>query len=258
MKRWLILIYGVASYLMFFGVFLYAVLFIGNLVIPKTLDSQPVVGFWLALAINLGLLSVFAIQHSGMARPAFKRWLTRYIPESAERSTYVLLSNIAMILLFIFWQPMGGAVWEVKNGVGQAIIYSFYFAGWAIVFVSTCAISHFDLFGLRQVWLQFQGKEYEPYPFKIPFLYRMVRHPLYVGWLTVIWATPTMSIAHLVFALITTTYILVAIQLEERDLIGVFGSKYRDYRKNVPMLIPIPRASNKSLQSAAGDGNVSG
>lgn len=238
MKRWIILIYGVASYLMFFGVFLYSVLFIGNFWIPNTLDSEPRVDLFTAVLINLGLLTFFAVQHSGMARPAFKKWLTRYIPEPAERSTYVLMSNIAMILYFVFWQPMGGTVWAFENSFLVGAVYGLYFLGWGLLFVSTFAICHFDLFGLRQIWLFFNGKKYVPYEFKIPNLYTIVRHPIYVGWLMIIWASPVMSFSHLLFAAGSTVYILSAIQLEERDLIAHFGHKYKDYRRRVPMLVP--------------------
>ena len=259
MKRWLILLYGLTAYGMFLGVFLYAVLFLGNFLLPRTLDSSPVSSIWFALGVNLALLTGFAFQHSGMARPAFKKWLTQWIPEPVERSTYVLMSNIAMILLFAFWQPMGGTIWHIDESVARSAIIGLYFTGWAIVFLSTCAICHFDLFGVRQVWTYFRGQTYQHRPFKIPLPYRVVRHPLYVGWLLVIWASPMMTLAHLIFALVTTTYILVAIQLEERDLVNFFGKKYETYRSKVPMLIPIPRfrkTMNEPMVDPATDGNV--
>ena len=238
MKRWLILVYGVLSYLMFFGVFLYSILFVGNIWIPNTLDSEPRVGLVTAIAVNLGLLAFFAVQHSGMARPGFKKWLTKFVPEAAERSTYVLMSNIAMILVFVFWQPMGGVAWSFEHPFVVGCVYGVYFLGWGLLFVSTCAICHFDLFGLRQIWLNFRGQQYVPYEFKIPTLYNVVRHPIYVGWLMIFWAAPVMTFSHLLFAVGTTAYILIAIQLEERDLVKHFGQKYVDYRDNVPMLIP--------------------
>lgn len=238
MKRLTIFAYGVISYVIFLGVFLYAIGFIGNFGTPTTLDGPATGPLLPALAINLALLTAFALQHSGMARPAFKRWWTRYVPEPAERSTYVLFTNIAMIALFAFWQPLGGAVWTVTDPLAQGLIYAVYAIGWAVVLISTFLINHFDLFGLRQVWLHLRGKPYEPLRFKTPWFYRYVRHPLYVGWFLVFWATPTMTVAHLLFAVITTVYILVAIQLEERDLVDHHGQDYENYRKRVPMLIP--------------------
>ncbi len=247
MKRWMVLLYGCTSYLIFFGVFLYAVLFVGNFWIPNSLDSSPRVDLLAAIGINLGLLTMFAVQHSGMARPGFKNWLTRYIPEPVERSTYVLLSNIAMILIFAFWQPMGGTVWSVSGQFLAGAIYGLYFLGWLVLFVSTFAICHFDLFGLRQVWLYFRGRPYVPHEFRIPMIYTVVRHPIYVGWLMIFWAAPVMTFSHLLFAVGTTCYILVAIQLEERDLIQQFGQKYTQYKQQVPMLIPgITRSQSRT------------
>jgi len=235
---------------MFLGVFLYAILFIGNFYVSRTLDGEGSIGFGLALCINLALLITFAVQHSGMARPKFKSWLTRFIPKSAERSTYVLFSNVALILMFLFWQPMGGVVWAAESEVIRSAVFGFYFVGWIIVFLSTFAISHFDLFGLRQVWMQFRNRPYQHHEFQIPNAYKIVRHPLYVGWITVMWAAPTMTVAHLVFAVVTTTYILIAIQWEERDLIGVFGDKYKSYRQQVPMLVPVPRFGKSNIKQS--------
>jgi methanethiol S-methyltransferase len=172
-----------------------------------------------------------------MARPAFKRAWTRVIPESAERSTYTLLSSVALILLFWLWRPLGGIVWHVENEVGRVLLYAAFAFGWALVLVSTFLIHHFDLFGLRQVWLQFRGRPYRPLPFKTPGPYRIVRHPLYVGWFFAFWATPTMTVTHLLFALMTTAYILIAIRLEERDLLDALP-QYAQYRRDVPMLVP--------------------
>jgi protein-S-isoprenylcysteine O-methyltransferase Ste14 len=222
----------------FLGVFLYAIGFIGKLWVPKSIDSAPQVPFVEALVINLALLSLFAIQHSGMARPAFKRWLTRILPKPVERSTYVIATNLCLIALFAFWQPMGGVVWSLESEAARAAVYGVYFAGWGVVLLATFLINHFDLFGLRQVWLHLRGREYTRLVLTEPFLYRWVRHPLYVGWLMVFWAAPTMTIAHLFFAAVTTVYILVAIQLEERDLVAEHGRSYEDYRRRVPMLIP--------------------
>jgi methanethiol S-methyltransferase len=236
-KRIPVFAYGVICYAIFFATFLYAIGFVGDLVVPRTIDGTPGVPLWQALLVNLGLLSVFAVQHSVMARPAFKRWITRYIPKAAERSTYVLMSSIALIVLFAYWEPMGGTIWQVEDPVGRALLYGAYAFGWILVLLATFLINHFDLFGLRQVWLYLIGRPYTPLAFKTPALYRMVRHPLYVGWLFVFWAAPVMTVAHLVFAVTTTAYILIAIQLEERDLMDVHP-EYAAYRRRVPMLIP--------------------
>lgn len=238
MKRIAAFTYGLLCYVIFLGTFLYAIPFLGNFGPIKTIDGVPEVSFGQALGINLLLLSIFAVQHSLMARPTFKRWWTRIIPEPIERSTYVLLSSVALLLLFHLWEPMGGIIWEVSNPVGIAILYGLYAGGWLLVLVATFWIHHFDLFGMRQVWLYLRGQEYTPLGFMTPGLYKHVRHPLYVGWLTVFWATPTMTVAHFVFALATTAYILVAIQLEERNLEEFHGQPYADYRRRVPMLIP--------------------
>lgn len=245
MKRLLVLLYGVVCYAVFFATFLYAIGFVGNILVPKSIDSAPVAGFGTALAVNLALLAAFALQHSVMARPAFKRWSTRLIPEAAERSTYTLFSSLALIALFAFWQPMGGVVWEVTDPLAQGVLYGLFAFGWALVLVSTFLIDHFDLFGLRQVWLYFRGRPYTPLPFRTPGPYRLVRHPLYVGWLFAFWATPTMTAAHLVFAVMTTAYILVAIQLEERDLLDAHP-EYAGYRRRVPMLVPRLSAPRRS------------
>jgi methanethiol S-methyltransferase len=237
MKRLAIFLYGVICYAVFFATFLYAIGFIGNLWVPKSIDSAPNAPFIVALAINLGLLGLFAVQHSVMARPAFKRWWTRLIPESAERSTYTLFSSLALIALFALWQPMGGAVWTVESSSGQALLYGAYAFGWVLLLAATFQINHFDLFGLRQVWLQLMAQPYQPLAFKTPALYRYVRHPLYVGWLFIFWATPTMTVAHLLFAIATTAYILIGIQLEERDLTTAHP-EYVEYRRRVPMLVP--------------------
>lgn len=251
MKRFLILLYGVACYAVFFATFLYAIGFIGNLWVPKAMDSARSTSVGAAVLIDLGLLALFALQHSVMARPAFKRAWTRVIPESAERSTYTLLSSVALILLFWLWRPVGGVVWNVENETTRMALYALYAFGWALLLYTTFLLNHFDLFGLRQVWLQFRGRPYTHLPFKTPTLYRWVRHPLYVGWLTIFWATPTMTVTHLLFALMTTAYILIAIQLEERDLVAALP-EYADYRKRVPMLVPgTKRRESESVNVAA-------
>ena len=237
MKRHAILLYGVLCYAVFFLTFLYAIGFVGGFVVPKSIDSAPTLPLGQAILINLALLAVFALQHSVMARPAFKRAWTRVVPEPAERSTYVLLSSLALMLLFWQWQPMGLVIWQVEHPVGQALLHAGFAFGWMLVLVSTFLINHFDLFGLRQVWLQFRGRPYTFLPFKTPGPYRLVRHPLYAGWFFAFWCTPTMSAAHLVFALMTSAYILIAIRLEERDLVAAHP-EYADYRRRVPMLVP--------------------
>ena len=237
-KRISIFLYGVVSYAVFFATFLYALGFVGNFYVPRTLDSAPTGGFGSSLLLDLALLGLFAIQHSVMARPVFKQWLTRIVPESAERSTYVLASSLALIVLFAGWQPLGGEVWTVTDASARGVLWGAFAFGWLLVLVSTFLINHFDLFGLRQVWLQLIGKPYTHLPFGTPVLYRYVRHPLYVGWFFAFWSTPTMTLSHLVFAIMTTAYILVAIQLEERDLTNHFGQQYREYKERVPMLIP--------------------
>lgn len=237
MKRFAMLAYGVICYAVFFATFLYSIGFIGNLIVPKSIDSVPTVSLGTALFINTLLLAVFAVQHSVMARPWFKRAWTRIVPVAAERSTYVLMSSLALILLFALWEPMGGVIWNVQGEIACILLYAAYGFGWALLLWSTFAIDHFDLFGLRQTWRYARGVDYEAPMFKLPFLYRIVRHPLYVGWLFIFWATPTMTVAHLFFAVTTTLYILVAIQLEEHDLENAHP-EYQDYKRSVPMLIP--------------------
>ncbi len=237
MSRLATLAYGVIAYVGFFGVSLYAVGFIGGFLTPTQLDGAPTHSLGVALSIDVALLAAFALQHSGMARPAFKRWWTHFVPQAAERSTYVLVSNLAVLALFVAWQPIGGVIWATTGAVRIGII-GVYLLGWALLFYSSCLIDHFDLFGLRQVWRRFTNRAYVAPKFHTPGLYRIVRHPLYIGWLMIFWAAPTMTVAHLMFALTTTAYILGAIRLEERDLLDAFGRDYAEYRRRTPMLIP--------------------
>jgi protein-S-isoprenylcysteine O-methyltransferase Ste14 len=250
LKRISVFLYGVVSYVIFFVTFLYALGFVGNFVVPRTIDGAPLLPLPTALAIDIGLLALFALQHSVMARPFFKRWLTKFVPESAERSTYVLASSVALIALFAFWQPLGGVVWNVTDPTARGVLWALFAFGWLLVLVSTFLLNHFDLFGLRQIWLQLIGRPYTSLRFGTPGPYRLVRHPLYVGWLFAFWATPTMGATHLMFAIMTTVYILIAIQLEERDLVDSLGNDYINYRARVPMLIPSPRAWRKRVESA--------
>ena len=244
MKRFLVFAYGVASYVVSLGAFLYLAGFLGNLFVPRSIDAAPVGPLWEALVVNTLLLGVFALQHSVMARPGFKAWWTRFVPIPAERSTYVMFTNLALILLFWQWRPMGGVIWEVQDPTARGIFHGLYAAGWLIVLGTTFLLNHFDLFGLRQVWLYLCGKPYTTLGFKTPGPYKVVRHPLYVGWLIAFWATPTMTTAHLVFAIGMTLYILVAIRFEERDLVEHLGEAYAEYRRTVPMLIPLPGGVN--------------
>jgi protein-S-isoprenylcysteine O-methyltransferase Ste14 len=237
-KRILIFTFGLASYALFLATFLYAIGFIGNFGVPRTLDQAPSGPLATALLVDLGLLALFAIQHSVMARPAFKRWLTRVVPESAERSLYVLASSLALIAMFLAWRPLGGVIWEVADSGARMAIWGAFAFGWLLVLVATFLINHFDLFGLRQVWLQLVGRRYTPLKFGTPGPYKLVRHPLYLGWFFAFWATPTMTLSHLLFAVMTTAYILIAIRLEERDLVDALGDDYRRYRERVPMVIP--------------------
>jgi protein-S-isoprenylcysteine O-methyltransferase Ste14 len=239
MRRFFVLQYGLVAYAIGMASLVYLVAWLGNLFVPHSIDSAPTVPMHQALLVNAVLFGIFAVQHSVMARPKFKQWWTRYVPKPMERSTYVFLSGLALFLLMAFWQPIGIVVWEVQQPIARAIFYGLYALGWCILVGSTFVLNHFDLFGLRQVWLYFRGKPYTHLHFATPGPYRVVRHPLYVGWITLAWATPTMSLVHLVFALATTAYILVAIQFEERDLVAVHGDSYVEYRRCTPMLVPV-------------------
>lgn len=241
MCRILAFLYGTVSYLIFFITFLYAIGFVSNQVVPKSIDSGAVGSFGQALITNLLLLSIFAIQHSVMARPAFKRWWTQFVPPAIERSTYVLLSSLALILLYWQWQPMDTVIWSVENTVGFYALWTLFCIGWVIVLVSTFLISHFDLFGLRQVYLYMKGQEYTHIVFRAPFLYKFVRHPIMLGFIIAFWATPNMTSGHLVFSIVTTIYILIALQFEEHDLTSHYGTTYKEYQKQVSMIFPFPK-----------------
>jgi protein-S-isoprenylcysteine O-methyltransferase Ste14 len=239
MKRVGYFLYGCVCYLVFVGTLLYAIGFIGNLVVPQTLDGVPSRPTVLAAAIDVALLLLFALQHSIMARRWFKERWTRIVPQPIERSTYVLFSSLALILLFSRWEPIGGVIWSVEDSIGRMLLLTMFGLGWVLVLASSFLINHFDLFGLRQVWLYLLDRPYSALPFATPGFYRVVRHPLYVGWLLVFWMAPTMTIAHLLFSVATTAYIVMAIQFEERDLIDSHGERYRQYKRAVPMLVPL-------------------
>lgn len=254
LKRIGFLVYGVIAYILFLLTFVYAIGFVGNFAfdlgafqfVPKGLDTGGANWpWWQALILDAVLLGIFAVQHSGMARQGFKRVWTRIIAVEIERSTYVLAASLALIVLFVFWQPLGGVIWNVQGETARGALVALSLLGWSIVLVATFVINHFDLFGLRQVYAALRGRKPPALKFATPFFYRLVRHPIYLGFIIAFWATPVMTVAHFVFAVATTGYMLIGIQLEERDLIHQFGDSYRDYRKQVRMLIPIPRASSQ-------------
>ncbi|MGV0026583.1 methanethiol S-methyltransferase [Phormidesmis priestleyi ANT.L61.2] len=231
-------LYGLVCYAISCVTLLYTAGFVGNFVVPRSLDSAPVISWGNALLVDAALIGIFGIQHSVMARPGFKNWWTQFVPKPVERSTYLLFTSLCLGALFYFWQPIGGTLWNVTNTTGVAILYALCASGWLLLLASTFWINHFDLFGLRQVWLYLRGKEYTQLKFAIPGVYNYVRHPIYVGLLLAFWLTPTMTVTHLVFAVLTTVYILIGIQFEERDLVDMLGKDYVDYRHQVPMLVP--------------------
>jgi protein-S-isoprenylcysteine O-methyltransferase Ste14 len=238
LKRLLFFAYGLTCYLIFLGTFLYAIAFVGGFGVPSTLDGPEETSLLRTLAIDCALLMVFALQHSVMARRWFKERWTKIVPETLERSTYVLCASLALLLLFWQWRPIGVQIWSVEIPAIRAALWMLFAAGWGTVLAMTCFINHFDLFGLRQVWLPLMGKPYTRITLRTPLPYRVIRHPLYFGFMLAFWATPNMTLAHLVFAVATTAYILIAIQLEERDLVAEHGPAYEEYRRSVPMLLP--------------------
>jgi protein-S-isoprenylcysteine O-methyltransferase Ste14 len=237
MGKFVAFLYGVIAYLVFLISFLYAVGFVEGMVVPKTINSGSAGPLGEAIAVNLALMSLFAIQHSVMARPAFKRWLVKFLPLACQRSTYVLLSSLILLLLFWQWRPIPTPVWQT-SGIAAWLLIGVHWLGWVIAFASTHMIDHFDLFGLRQAFVAFRGSAIPGQSFRTPLLYKIVRHPIMLGFLLAFWATPEMTVGHLLFALANTVYILAALQFEERDLIAEFGATYQDYRRHVPMLLP--------------------
>lgn len=244
MSRALVLTYGIVSYALSMVAIVYAVGFVGNYVVPKSIDSGVQGDVSMSVVINLGLLGLFAIQHSVMARPAFKRAWTKLVPQSIERSTYVLLSALVLILLYHQWRPLTDTVWLVENNALSLLLQAVYFLGWGLVVLSTFLLNHFELFGLQQVYAEFRGTTAVPPKFRTPFLYKLVRHPIYFGFLLAFWVTPHMTVGHLLFAAASTVYILLGATLEERDLVAAFGDSYRKYRERVPMLVPWRRSKD--------------
>ena len=243
MGQFIAFLYGLAAYLVFFGTILYAIGFVTGLVVPKTIDTGTVVPVAEALIVNLLLMSLFAIQHSVMARRQFKEWWTQYVPKSVERSTYVLLASLALILLFWQWRPMPAVLWQVTDPTIATAILGVSFVGWLMVFFATFLINHFELFGVHQVVNNLAGREMPAVRFKTPVLYKVVRHPIYLGFIIAFWAAPVMTVGHLLFAAVTTAYIFVGIFLEERDLTELFGDEYRRYCERVSMIVPWRRSA---------------
>jgi protein-S-isoprenylcysteine O-methyltransferase Ste14 len=244
MSKTLSFLYGVVCYLVFFVVFLYMIGFVGDLFVPKSIDTGTEAAAAQSVVINIALLGLFAVQHTIMARPAFKRWLTMILPVQVERSTFVLVASLLLTLLYWQWRPMLGVIWRVDNPTGKAILFGLFWLGWGTVLFSSFIINHFDLFGLRQVWLHITNREYHHLEFQARSLYRLIRHPLMLGIIIGSWATPHMTTGHLVFAITATIYILIGIRFEERDLVRYHGQNYIDYRQRVPMLIPFLKKRN--------------
>ena len=242
--RVIIFIYGMVSYALGSASLLYLICFVSNIVVPKTIDSTPVGAIAPAVLVDLILVALFAFQHSLMARPGFKERWTRIVPQPAERSTYVLTTALVLTLLFWQWQPVPGVVWNVENAVGKALLQGLFWLGWVILFASTFMINHFDLFGLRQVYLRLKSEPYRPVPFVEVALYRFVRHPIMLGLLIGLWATPSMSVGHLLFAAATSVYVFIGIFLEEHDTRRALGERYERYRRETSMIVPLPRGKS--------------
>jgi methanethiol S-methyltransferase len=258
LKRLLFFIYGLTSYVIFLATFLYAIAFVGGIFVSNRLDGPLQTSLPMALAIDCALLTLFAVQHSVMARKWFKERWTQIIPWAIERSTFVLCASLALLLLFWQWRPIGIEVWSVQNSTARVVLWTLFAAGWATVLAMTFLINHFDLFGLRQVWMPLTGRAYTRVPFRTPVAYRIVRHPLYLGFLIAFWMTPLMTLAHLVFALATTAYIVLAIQFEEKDLVAEHGSAYEQYRRTVPMLLPVVGRLRPTPATAQSAGELDG
>lgn len=240
MKRYLTIGYGAISYAVFLVAFLYAIGFVGGILVPRDVDHGVTASIGEAVAVNVLLLGAFAVQHSVMARPGFKRWWTRFVPPSIERSTYVWIASAVLLLLYWQWRTMPAVIWDVRQPVARLVVWTMFWLGWAMVFSATFMINHFELFGLRQVYQVWRGKPYAELGFRTVLLYRLVRHPLMLGFIIAFWAAPTMTAGHLLFAVATTGYILIALTLEEHDLEAALGDQYRDYRRDVPKLVPVP------------------
>jgi len=247
MARVVFVAYGLVAYLLFVAAILYGIGFVADVdLVPKGIDDGQPTPFATAIAVNVLLLLLFAVQHNVMARPWFKEWWTRFVPQPIERSTYVAAASLILLLLYWQWRPLPGTVWHVDNAAGRGILWALYFAGWGIVFFSSFVIDHFELFGLKQVWRHWRGQQHVTAPFSERSLYRWVRHPLMLGFIVAFWSAPTMSVGRLLFAVVTTIWILIAIRIEERDLAHFLGKPYREYRARTPMLVPLMRKTKSS------------